>query len=473
MTSSTAPGLERAALPRGRVADRDAALIKGIGLTGATLLVMGSVIGSAIFLTTGIMAERLPSTTLILAAWAAGGVIALAGGLTYAEMGSMFPRSGGLYVFLEEAWGPLWGFLFGWAGVTVVLTGSVAAVAVGFAEYFGYFVPSLGTDRQIAAVPLPWGVLSISAGQIVAALSVSVLGAVNYVGVRTGNAVQAFLTVLKVLALAALPVLALVAFRVEPQFVPIVPDVPRPAAAFGVAMIAVMWAYEGWYYVTFAAGEIKDAARNVPRALVVGVLALTAIYLVVNLSYFVALTIDEMSGVVRIAERAVTVLIGDRGATIVAATVMVSTLGCNAAGVLASSRVCYAMAANGVFFHAASRVHPQYRTPHIAIVITTVWSILLTLSGSYEELFTYVTFASVLFGVLGGLAIFKLRRTMPDAPRPYRTWGYPFVPAVFVLGSVLLVFNTLVERPVESIAGLGLVALGLPAYWYWTRTNPA
>ena len=185
------------------------------------------------------------------------------------------------------------------------------------------------------------------------------LGAVNYVGVRTGNAVQAFLTVLKVLALAALPVLALVAFRVEPQLVPVVPDVPRPAAAFGVAMIAVMWAYEGWYYVTFAAGEIKDAARNVPRALIIGVLALMAIYIVVNLSYFVALTIGEMSGVVRIAERAVTALIGDGGASIVAATVMVSTLGCNAAGVLASSRVCYAMAANGVFFHAASRVHPH------------------------------------------------------------------------------------------------------------------
>ena len=310
MTSSTAPGLERAAPPRGRVADRDAALIKGIGLTGATLLVMGNVIGSAIFLTTGIMAERLPSTTLILTAWAAGGLIALAGGLTYAEMGSMFPRSGGLYVFLEEAWGRLWGFLFGWAGVTVVHTGSVAAVAVGFAEYFGYFFPSLGTDRAFAAVPLPWGVLSISAGQIVAALSVCVLGAINYVGVRTANAVQALLTVLKVLALAALPVLALAAFRVEPQFLPIVPDVPRPAAAFGVAMIAVMWAYEGWYYVTFAAGEIKDAARNVPRALILGILALTAIYLVVNVSYFVALTLDEMSGVVRIAERAVTALVG-------------------------------------------------------------------------------------------------------------------------------------------------------------------
>jgi APA family basic amino acid/polyamine antiporter len=469
--TTTAPAIERTEPIAAGIADHDRALVKGIGLTSATLLVMGSVIGSAIFLTTGIMAERLPSASLILTAWTLGGLIALAGGLTYAEMGSMFPRSGGLYVFLEEAWGPLWGFLFGWAGVTVVLTGSVAAVAVGFAEYFAYFFPSLSTAREVLAVPLPGGTLRISAGQIVAALSVVVLGAVNYVGVRTGNAVQALLTVLKVIALAALPLLALAMFRVRPELTPIVPDVPRPAAAFGVAMIAVMWAYEGWYYVAFAAGEIKDAARNVPRALIYGVAALTVIYVVVNLSYFVALSIDEMSGVVRIAERAVTALIGDRGATIVAATVMVSTFGCNAAGVLASSRVCYAMAANGMFFPSASRVHPVYRTPHVAIVVTTVWSIVLTLSGSYEQLFTYVTFASLLFGVLGGLAIFRLRSIRPHAPRPYRTWGYPWIPLVFVLGSALLVFNTLVERPVESVAGLGLVALGLPAYRYWRRAS--
>jgi APA family basic amino acid/polyamine antiporter len=470
--TTTAPAIDRPNVVTG-VADRDRALVKGIGLAGATLLVMGSVIGSAIFLTTGIMAERLPSAPLILIAWTAGGLIALAGGLTYAEMGSMFPRSGGLYVFLEEAWGPLWGFLFGWAGVTVVLTGSVAAVAVGFAEYFAYFFPSLSTAREVVAVPMPGGVLRISAGQVVAAISVAVLGAVNYVGVRTGNAVQAILTVLKVLALAALPILALAAFRVRPELTPIVPDVARPAAAFGVAMIAVMWAYEGWYYVAFAAGEIKDAARNVPRALIVGVAALTLIYVVVNFSYFIALRIDEMSGVLRIAERAVTALVGDRGASLVAATVVLSTFGCNAAGVLASSRVCYAMAADGLFFRAASRVHPVYRTPHVSIVLTTLWSIVLTLSGSYEQLFTYVTFASVLFGVLGGLAIFKLRASRPDLPRPYRTWGYPFVPVVFVLGSALLVFNTLVERPVESIAGLGLVAIGLPAYWYWRRTSRA
>jgi APA family basic amino acid/polyamine antiporter len=447
--------------------DRDAALVKAIGLGSAVLLVIGNVIGSGIFLTTGVMAESVPSVALLLMAWAAGGLLAMAGGLTYAEMGSMYPKSGGLYVYLNEAYGPLWGFLFGWAGLLVILTGSVATVATGFAEYFSFFAPALGTDREIARLPLPWATLSVTAGQVVAAASIAVLGAVNYVGVRSGNAVQASFTVMKVAALAMLPVLAIWAARVTPAFTPVVPDAPRIGASFGVAMIAVMWTYEGWYYVAFASGEIKDAARNVPRSLVIGTLALTAIYVVVNVAYMYALTIDEMRGVVRIAERAVTALIGSSGGALVAATVAVSTFGCNAAAVIGMSRVCYAMAADGRFVASAAAIHPVYRTPHVAIVLTCVWSALLCLTGSYEQLFTYVTFASVLFFVLGGLAVFRLRWLHPGVHRPYRTWGYPVVPAIFVLGSGLLTANTLIERPMESLAGLGLVALGLPAYWYW------
>jgi APA family basic amino acid/polyamine antiporter len=465
------PAVQGPAPSTGAATDHDRDLIRAIGLPSAILMVVGNVIGSAIFLTTGIMADRLPSESLLISAWIAGGIITMAGGLTYAEMGAMFPRSGGLYVFLEQAYGPVWGFLFGWAGALVVLTGSISAVAAGFAEYFGYFVPSLSTTREVLQIPLPWGVLHISAGQLVGAASVSILGAVNYVGVRTGNAVQAFLTVLKMIALASIPLLAIFLSSAQPQFTPVIPDIPRPGAAFGVAMIAVMWAYEAWYYVAFAAGEIKDPVRNVPRALVIGIALLAAIYISVNLAYFYALPLEEIRGVVRIAERAVTALVGASGATLVAATVVVSTFGSNAAGVLATSRVLYAMAADGMFFRSAARIHPVYKTPHIAIVMTCVWSALLTLSGTYEQLFTYVTFASVVFGVLGGLAIFKLRYSMPDAPRPYRTWGYPVVPAIFVLGLSMLVVNTLVERPWESITGLGLVALGLPAYFYWRRKN--
>ncbi|MGE5245213.1 MAG: APC family permease [Betaproteobacteria bacterium] len=447
----------------------DAALVRAIGFWSATLLVIGNVIGSAIFLTAGSMAAVLPSAPLLVAAWIAGGAIALCGGLTYAEMGAMFPRSGGLYVFLEEAYGPLVAFLFGWAVILVVGTGSVAAVAVGFATYFSYFVPALSTARVVVAVPVPWGAVTISAGQIAAAASIVVLGAVNYVGVESGNLLQAGLTVIKVVALAALPVLVVALHPAVPSLTPVVPPVPHPAAAFGVAMIAVMWAYEGWYYLPFCAGEIQDARRTVPRALVAGILALVAIYVAVNVAYMFALPIDEMRGVQRIAEKAVTVLVGASGARIVAATVVISTLGCNAAAVITISRAAYAMARDGLFFGSVARVHPRYRTPHVAIVVVCAWSALLTLTGTYEQLFTWVTFSSVAFGVLGGAAIFRLRRAQPDTPRPYRTWGYPWVPILFVAALGALVVNTLAEKPMESLMGLGLVALGLPAYVYWSR----
>ena len=442
-------------------------LVRAIGVRGATLLVISNVIGAAIFLTPGTMAGALPSASLLLLAWIAGGVIALCGGLTYAEMGAMYPRSGGLYVFLEEAYGPLIGFLFGWAVMLVVGTGSIAAVAVGFATYFAYFVPSLSMARVLVSVPMPWGALAISAGQVVAALSIAALGAVNYVGVEAGNRLQATLTVLKVVALAALPIAAIALHPATPSFTPVVPDMARPGAAFGVVMIGVMWAYEGWYYLPFCAGEIQDPSRTVPRALVIGIVSLVVIYVAVNVAYMLALPIDDMRGVERIAEKAVTALVGAGGARLVAATVAVSTLGCNAASVIVISRAAYAMAADGLFFRAAANIHPTYRTPHVAIVITCGWAAALTLTGTYEQLFTWVTFASVAFGVLGGLAIFALRRKRPEAPRPYRTWGYPWVPALFVLGLGVLIVNTVAEKPIESLFGLALVALGLPAYWYW------
>ena len=236
-------------------------------------------------------------------------------------------------------------------------------------------------------------------------------------------------------------------------------------------MIAVMWTYEGWYYVAFAAGEIRNAARTVPRALIMGTLALTAIYVSVNLAYVFSLTVEEMSGVTRIAEKMVTTLVGPVGAALVAASVVVSTFGCNVAGVIASSRVCFAMAADRRFFPSAARVHPVHRTPHVALVVTGIWSVFLTLTGGYETLFTYVTFASVLFGTLGGVAIFVLRAKKPDLPRPYRALGYPVIPALYVLGSFALTWNTLMERPGASLAGLGLVALGLPFYWHWSRSS--
>lgn len=441
----------------------DEGLARVLGFRSAMLFVVGSVIGSGIFLTTGAMAAVIPSASLLLAAWVLGGIFAMTGALTYAEMGAMFPRSGGVYVFLKEAYGPLIAFLYGWAALFVVVSGGVAAVAVGFATYLAYFVPIL-TTRSIVGV---------SGIQLVAAAVILVLGLINYVGVRSGNMVNVVTTAAKVGALAALPVMALAAARIDPAYVPIVPpDLTRPAAAFGVAMIAVLWTYEAWYFVTYAAGEIKDPERNIPRALLGGILILTTIYGLVNVAYLHALSIDEMKGTTRIAERAATALIGPGGATFIALTVVVSTFGNNSAALLAGSRLLFAMAADGVFLPAARRIHERYRTPHIAITALTIWSAVLALSGTYEQLFTYVMFASILFSVAAGLALFRLRQKMPHRPRPYRTWGYPVIPIVFILGSLAFVVNTLLERPAESLAGLGLLAVGLPAYWYWGKGSP-
>lgn len=433
-----------------RTVTDDDGLVRVLGLGSGVLFVLGSVIGSGIFLTTGVMAASLPSATLLLAAWGLGGALALAGGLTYAELGAMFPKSGGVYVYLREAFGPLVAFLYGWAAFLVFWSGGIAAVAVGFAEYFKYFVPGLPSSA-------------------VAVAAIVFLGAINYVGVRIGNAANVVLTIAKVSGLAALPLMAIFAAKTTPQWTPVVPPVAHPFAAFGIAMVAVLWTNDAWYCVTWIAGEMKRPARDLPRSLLYGIGLLTLIYLVVNVAYFYALPMGELQGTVRVGERAATALVGPSGATFVALTVMVSTFGCDDAAILAGARLLFAMARDGVFLRSAARVHQRYRTPHVAIVALVVWSSVLALSGSYQQLFTYVMFASLLLHMVGAIGVFRLRRTRPDLPRPYRVWGYPIVPAIFIAASAAFVLNILIESPKESLAGLGLLALGLPVYWYSKR----
>jgi APA family basic amino acid/polyamine antiporter len=450
-------------------ASTDEGLVRVLGVKSATLFVLGSVIGSGIFLTTGSMAAALPSATLLLTAWTLGGVIALTGGLSYAELGSMFPQSGGVYVYLREAFGPLVAFLYGWAAFLVFWSGGLAAVAVGFAEYLSYFFPALSSSRIIFSAHTVAGTWTVSAASVVAVAALVALAAINYIGVRSGNFVNIALTIAKVAGLAALPLLALFFAKTSPAWTPIVPAVPRPAAAFGVAMIAVLWTNDAWYCVTWIAGEMKHPQRDLPRALFLGIGLLTLIYLLANLAYLYTLPMDQLAGTTRVAERSMTVMIGPAGASIIALTVILSTFGADTAAMLAGARLLFAMARDGVFFKAAARIHPRYRTPHIAIVALAVWSSALALSGSYEQLFTYVAFASILLHMLGAIGLFRLRRTRPDAPRPYRVWGYPFVPAIFIAASAAFILNTLIERPRESFAGLGLLALGLPVYWYARR----
>jgi len=446
--------------------ESDEGLVRALGLGSAVLFVLGSVIGSGIFLLTGVMAASLPSPSLILVAWASGGVIALTGGLTYAEMGAMFPKSGGVYVYLREAFGPLVGFLYGWAALLIFFSGGIAAVAVGFADYVSYFAPSLSTTRVLWSLATPIGVWTVSAAQIVAMIAIAALAWINYIGVRSGNRANVVLTIAKVAGLAALPIFALIWSAHSPSWTPVIPPVPRPLASFGVAMIAVLWANDAWYCVTWIAGEMKNPQRDLPRALTWGILLLTAVYLIVNVAYFYALPLADMQGVTRVAERAATVLVGPPGAALVAVTVIVSTFGCDAAAILSGARLLFAMARDGVFLPAAAQVHPVYRTPHVAIVALSAWSALLTLSGSYEQLFTYVMFSSALLHMIGAIGLFVLRRTRPDQPRPYRVWGYPVVPLVFIVASAAFVLNTLVERPKESFAGLVFLAVGVPVYWF-------
>jgi APA family basic amino acid/polyamine antiporter len=451
----------------------DPELERALGTWDGALLTIGAVVGTGIFLTSGDIARALPHPGLLLLVWLVGGLLTLAGALSYAELGALSPRAGGIYHFLKEAYGPLWGFLYGWAGFLVIMTGGIAALAVGFAEYLGSFWPLVATDRILLTLPLGRWAWTLSGGQVAAAGAILALTAVNVLGVREGAGLQNVLTVLKigsVVAFAALGFLA-PARAAEPLLAPL----PLGggggalATAFGVAMIAALWTYDGWYGLTFSAGEMRRPERSLPLGLLWGTAAVVAMYLLLNLVYVRALPIADIAASSRIGEAAAAALFGPRGARLVAAAVLVSSFGCLAATILYAPRIYLAMARDGLFFRGVAVVDPRWRTPARSLWAQASWAVVLTLSGSYNQLYTYVVFAATLFHVATGAAVFVLRRRRPDLHRPYRVWGYPLVPALFLLASLALVVNTLVERPWESLIGLGLVALGLPAYAGWRR----
>jgi basic amino acid/polyamine antiporter, APA family len=463
-------------------------LVRGLGAWDATLLTIGSIVGTGIFLTTGDMAKVLPSPGLILLVWAAGGLLTLAGALSYAELGTLFPRAGGLYQFLKEAYGPLWGFLYGWAAFLVIMSGGIAALGVAFGEYLGSFLPFFLTRHVLASLPLGGWTWTLNGGQLAAVGAILVLTAINHFGLKEGAWVQNALTVLKVGSIGAFAALGLLARA--PAGMSGVSDSGAGAgggavgalaqassgallAAFGVAMIAALWTYDGWYGATCSAGEIRDPGRNLPRGLIWGTAAVTALYVLLNLVYVRALPVAAMAATPLIGEAAAAVLFGPGGARLVSLAVLVSTFGCLSSTILYSSRIYLPMAQDGLLFRSLARIHPRHRTPVASLWAQTAWSVLLTLSGTYEQLYTYVVFAAVLFHAAIGSAIFVLRRRRPGLPRPYRAWGYPVVPALFVLACLLLIGNTLVEKPVESLLGLGLVALGLPAFAWLRRKSRA
>jgi APA family basic amino acid/polyamine antiporter len=444
-----------------------------LGLFDTTMIVVGAIIGAGIFTITGFVADRVPSAWLIIAVWMAGGLLSLAGALTLGELGTAMPDAGGDYIYLRETYGPLWGFLTGWVSFFVTFSGSIAALGIALVGYLSFFFPSLSLAPQqaIYARPItPDYTFSLSYGHLVAIAAVLWLSAINYCGVKIGSRFQDFLSLLKIGTMLLLVVFGFTIGRgAWMNFSATAPfsrttDLIR---ACGLALIPILFAYNGWNAAIYIGGEIKRPARNLPLSLFLGTLISTAIYLLINLVYLYALPVDKMKNVVRIGELAASSLFGPAAAGYIVIAIVVSMLGCMNAMILTGARIYYAMARDGLFFHRAARIHPRFGTPSSSLVLQAICSSLLVISGTLDQLYTYVAFAIVLFSAITGAAVFVLRKKRPGLKRPYKTWGYPVVPALFVLSCLWLMINTLVERPRESLAGLGIVLLGVPAYWYW------
>ena len=451
--------------------------LRRLGLLDTSFLVIGAVIGSGIFMTPGLIASDLGSPGLLLTAWLVGGLVTLCGALAFAELGAMYPQAGGQYIYLREAYGPAAAFLFGWAFFGFIMCGGLAALAVAFAEFLGSFVPALSTGHVLFQAGTGAFTYSLSAGQVVAAAAILGLTFLNTFGIKSGAIVQNSLTLVRLGTVAALIGIGLL-FGTKAggaNFHPLFPAGAGWAAslqAFGLALVAVFWTYDGWYSVNCTAEEIRDPGRTIPRGLTLGVVTVTAVYVLVNLVYLVALPFDRMRGVVRIGETAVSALFGGRGASLFSALVMVSVFGCLNANILFGPRVFYAMARDGAFFRSMGRLGGRSRVPARALWGQAAWSAVLCLSGTYQSLYEYMVFALLLFFAATGAAVFVLRRRKPDAARPYRTWGFPVVPLVFILMCLGVFVSIVVDAPLKSLAGAGLLMAGWPAYLIWKRRGP-
>jgi len=441
-------------------------LARRLGPFDSTMMMVGIVIGSGIFLTTGIMAKSLPSVSLLLLAWLLGGLITLAGAFIFAELGASMPAAGGLYVYLREAYGPLPGFLYGWITFLVYMCGSIAGLAVAFAEYFGYFFPCLSTKTYIITTDF----FSLSNGQLIAVSIILLVSFINYIGVTFGKFIQNIFTSIKIGTILFFIVLGLAIGRVSSINFSINPmnfSLSQLLTGFGVVLIAVFWTFDGWNNVNFIAGEIKEPKRNLPLALIMGTLLVSALYFLINVVYFIALPVNEMAGTVTIAESASSALFGRTTTGLLSAAILISVFGALNGSIFVGARVYYAMAKDNLFFNKAAEIHPRFKTPFFAVVIQAIWACVLAISGTFEQLFTYVIFISIIFWIGAAFSLYTLRKKYPNASRPYKTWGYPVIPAIFILVSTGILINTLIKSPLESLTGLGFLAIGIPIYFYW------
>jgi len=443
-----------------------ATFVRALGLWDCVLYVVGSIVGTGIFLSAGVVAKKVPHPTWILAAWVLGALHALAAGFTYAELGARRPEAGGAYVYISETFGALPAYLYNWSMSFVVFPGTVAAISVGFAEYLGVFFPSLGTG--VLAFHLPFGV-PVSVGQMVAVATGLGLSVWNVLGIKEGGALNDVLTVIKIGAAIAIAFFGLTAAR---SHLPSFAHVPFSAGllgSFGGALAAVLWSYDGWINMSSIAGEVKNPKRDLPGGLLIGIGIVAALYLSVNVVYLSALTVDEIGATPRVAETAMQALYGSAAAKWISAAVLISVFGALVANIIPAPRIAYATARDGRLPEAFGRLHPRYATPAFGLMFQGIWGAVLTLSGSFDQLVGMIAFSGTLFYALGGAALFVYRRRQPDAP--YLCPGYPVVPAVYVGASALFALAIILDAPKEAAKGLAILALGVVVFLWQERSR--
>ena len=429
-------------------------LTRKLGLFDAGMIVSGAIIGSGIFMNPAESAKFLQSSAQLLFVWIAGGIIALLGGLCFAELGAMFPRTGGQYVYLEKAFKPWLGFLFGWTLFSTIQTGAIAAVSYTCARFISILIPMSNGWVTVLAAALIWS-----------------LSLINFLGIRPGSVVQNIFTTLKIAALLALIVIGL--FWRGPSFSlgPLFPSGFNLGilSALGLALMPVLFSYGGWQNLNFIGGEVRNPSRNMPMAILSGVGLVAAVYILSNIVYIKALPLAAIQGSTKLASDAVEAMLGLWGARFVSLAIIVSTFGITNVFILTGARVYYVMAKEKAFLPIAARLHPRFKTPGASIFLQSFWASLLLLSNTYGRLLQYVTFGDWIFFALTALALLVLRRRMPDLARPYRVWGYPVVPAVFFLISAAVVVNVFISSPMKSLAGTAIIFGGLPFYFFSRR----
>ena len=467
-SASTTPAVEIS------VSNAQPTLVRGLGLLDSILLLASGIIGSSIFLTAKDIAGPLPHPALFLGVWVIGGIISLFGCVAFAELGSMFPESGGQYVYLREAYGDLIAFLYGWMLFAVANGGTIAALSVASAAYTGQVFPVLSQEHVV----LSFAGITISRAHVFGLFLIAVLTYVNVAGLRWGALLQNVSTWTKFAAMAAFVLLGFAIGKGDwshfsPHGVGLSMGLHpgQFVSAMGIALIAVFWAYDGWVYITWVAGEVKEPRRNVPLAMVLGVIVVGAIYIAMNLTYLYALPLGEIARHETIAHAAAAVLFSPGAAVWLCLMIAVSCFSAAATCTLSGARVYLAMAQDGVFFKRMAVIHRKWRTPAFSLIGQGIWAAVLTVSGRYDQLYTYVIYGMVLSYTLTVLGLFVLRWKQPDTPRPYRCTGYPWLPAIYVLVGAMWTLNTIITRPSEAFWGTTIVLAGVPGYLYWKRSR--